>query len=96
METTNQHIFYKEFTNAEKKGTESVKLLFKTVFKNEVKSNYIYLTELAIVLNKKHKEYLTNNTRLSKLYNKLYEDVNEYAVQNLKFGDLDYYFDNVD
>lgn len=88
--------FWQDFTRAEKKSIDEVKKKHKELFKGEYKYNYIFLTELALVLSLKHKEHLTSNVRLSKLYNKLFEQTNEYAVQNLKFGELDYYFDNVD
>lgn len=88
--------FWQDFTRAENKSIEEVKKKYKEIFKGECKYNYIFLTELALVLNLKYKEYITSKTRLSKLYNKLFGDVNDYAIQNLKYEKLDYYFNNID
>lgn len=87
--------FWQDFTIADKFGTDAINDTFKRAF-NAWKDNYIYLTELVLVLNWKSHLYKQDNVRVSKLYNKLYEKANDYAIQNLKFGELDYYFDNVD
>jgi len=87
--------FWQDFTRAEKKGVDEIKKKYKELFKGEYKYNYIFLTELALVLNLKYKKYITTNVRFSNLYNKLFGDVNDYAIQNLKDIELDYYFDKI-
>ena len=87
--------FWQDFTIADKFGTDAINDTFKRAC-NAWKDNYIYLTELVLVLNWKSHLYKQDNVRVSKLYNKLYEKANDYAIQNLKFGELDYYLDNVD
>lgn len=87
--------FWNDFSIADKFGIDAINDTFKRAF-NSWKDNYIYLTELVLVLNWKSHQYKQDNVRVSKLYNKLYEKANDYAIQNLKFGELDYYFDNVD
>jgi hypothetical protein len=85
---------WQDFTKAERVGTDEVKNTYKSYFKNW-KTNYKYLTELVFILNAKSKEYNSFNIRFAKLYNKLYEDANDYAIQHLKGKDLDYYFERV-
>lgn len=86
----------KDFTTTEKKSIEEVKKKYKEIFSTKHNCNYIYLTELALVLRLKSEEHSLNNTRLSNLYNKLYEEVNNYIVQTLKDKELDYYFEKLD
>lgn len=87
--------FWQDFTIADKFGTDAIKDTFKRAFK-EWKKDYVYLTELVLVLNWKSWQYHQDNVRYSKLYAKLYEDANDYAVQNLKGKEFDYYFEQVD
>lgn len=87
--------FWQDFTIADKFGTDAIKDTFKRAFK-EWKKDYIYLTELVLVLNWKCWQHHQENVRYSKLYAKLYEDANDYAVQNLKGKEFDYYFEQVD
>lgn len=86
---------WQDFTKAEKTGTDEIKNTYKTYFKNW-KGAYLYLTELVFILNAKSKEHTSFNIRFANLYNKLYEDANDYAIQNLKGKELDYYFEKVD
>ena len=87
--------FWQDFSIADKFGVDAIKDTFNRSFK-EWKTDYVYLTELVLVLNWKAWQHYENNIRYSKLYTKLYEDANEYAVQNLKGKEFDYYFDKVD
>ena len=87
--------FWQDFTIADKFGTDAIKDTFKRAFK-EWKKDYIYLTELVLVLNWICWQHHQENVRYSKLYAKLYEDANDYAVQNLKGKEFDYYFEQVD
>lgn len=87
--------FWLEFTLAEKFGVDGIKSTFKKIFK-AYRNNYVDLTELVLVLNCKNREHHQENVRFAKLYNKLYEDANDYAIQNLKHEQLDYYFKNID
>ena len=87
--------FWQDFTIADKFGTDAIKDTFKRAFK-EWKTDYIYLTELVLVLNWKCWEHYQFNKSLSNLYGRLYEDANDYAIQNLKGKELDYYLEKVD
>ena len=92
MQTT----FWLDFTIADKFGTEAVKDTFQRAFK-EWKSNYIYLTELAIVTNWKCWEhYEKGNTELSEMYSTYYYTVRDYAIKHLKGAELKYYLSTTD
>ena len=58
------------------------------------------LTEYIMVLNWKiHQHYNDNrpgHMELSKLYNKLWEETDAWAMDNLKDSDLDYYLETTD
>lgn len=94
MKNKYENIFLQDFKNAERNGIDAIKYTFKKLFE-ENKTNYVYLTDLAIILNERSKKYKIVNTRFSKLYNKLYEELNDYVVQTLKDKKLDYYFNNI-
>ena len=92
MQTT----FWLDFTIADKFGTEAVKDTFQRAFK-EWKSNYIYLTELAIVTNWKCWEhYEKGDTELSEMYSIYYYTVRYYAIKHLKGVELKYYLRTTD
>ena len=74
MQTT----FWMDFSIADKFGTSAIKDTFKRAFK-EWKTNYIYLTELVIVLNHKIWQYYEKNDTYAKLYNDLWEEADNYA-----------------
>lgn len=64
---------------------------------NEWKDNYKYLTELVLVLN--HKicyHYAENGTDEENdkayLYNKLWNEANDYALENLQGEQADYFY----
>lgn len=95
MKSKYQNLFYQDFKIADKNGTDAIKYTYKKLFQ-ENKDNYVCLTDLAILLTEKVEKYKVVNTRISKLYNKLYEELNNYAVQVLKDKELDYYFNNVE
>lgn len=88
--------FWSDFTIADKFGLNAVKDTFNRAFR-EWKKNYKYLTELVIVLNDKCWYYYhNNNTELSKLYSDLYYQAREYALNNLKGEEYQYYFNCTD
>ena len=81
--------FYTDFSIADKFGTKAVKETFTRAFK-EWKSDYIYLTELVMVLNWKMFEH-QNNKELYTVYYDLWCKADEYAINNLT-GDEEKYF----
>lgn len=91
-----QTTFCSDFDIAEAFGIEAVKDTFKRAFE-EWKDNYVYITELAMVMN--HKcwyHFQMGRFELSKLYAEYYHKANDYAYSNLKGEELNYYFTTTD
>lgn len=86
--------FWSDFSIADRFGLEAVKDTYKRAF-NEWKNNYVYLTELVMVLNHKSWQY-QRLPALSELYANLYYQAHEYALDHLKGEELSYYFDVTD
>ena len=87
--------FWQDFTIANAFGINAVKDTFNRAFK-EWKSNYVYLTELVIVLNHKIWQHYEANNDIWKLYCDLYEKADNYAMEHLKGGDLEYFLEVTD
>lgn len=91
-----QTTFWQDFTIADKFGIDAVKDTFERAFK-EWKSDYIYLTELCIVMNwKTWLHYEHHNQELSKLYSDYYYKTYDYAVSHLKGNEFQYFWNLVD
>ena len=85
-----------DFTIADKFGIEAVKDTFKRAF-SEWKTDYIYLTELTLVINWKcWQHYEQNNIEISKLYSEYYYQLREYGLDNLKGKELEYFIKTLD
>ena len=91
MQTT----FWTDFTIADDFGENAIKDTFKRAF-NEWKENYIYLTELVMVLNWKIWEHFEKNTSFVKVYDELWREADEYACENLKGEELSYFYRTTD
>lgn len=92
MKTT----FWNDFTIADKFGNEAIKDTYKRAF-NEWKTDYIYLTELVMVLNWKCWEWYDNgNMERSQLYEKLFYKADNYALKHLKKDELKYFLNTTD
>ena len=87
--------FWQDFTIADKFGSNAIKDTFKRAFK-EWKDNYIYLTELVLVLNWKIFDWYRKDVVLSKIYEDLYEQADNYALDNLKGEELQYFLNTID
>lgn len=88
--------FWKDFSIADTYGLQAIQDTFNRAF-NEWKDNYKYLTELVLVLN--HKicyHYAENGTDEENdkayLYNKLWNEANDYALENLQGEQADYFY----
>ena len=55
-----------------------------------------YLTELVLVLNHKIWQYYETRPEFATLYNSLWEQADQYAVENLKDDELSYFYDVTD
>ena len=88
--------FWQDFTIADHFGASAIQDTYNRAF-NEWKSNYIYLTELVLVLNwKLWQHYDNGNMEISKLYNKLWNEANQYGLDNLKGTELEYFYWTLD
>ena len=84
--------FWQDFTIADHFGANAVRDTYKRAF-NEWKDDYRYLTELVMVLNHKLWEHWEKkHNALAKLYNDLWDETAQYAMDNLKGDELSYYF----
>lgn len=88
--------FLADFTIADKFGLSAIQDTYNRTF-NEWKNNYQYLTELVMVLNWKIWEhYEKNNQQYAELYNKLWEEADGWACENLHGEELSYFFQVTD
>lgn len=87
--------FYEDFSIADMFGASAVKDTYKRAFK-EWKSDYKYLTELIMVLNWKIFEHYNRNDTLAQLYDTLFREADEWAYNNLKGDELNYYIVTTD
>ena len=83
--------FWEDFSIADRFGVPAIHDTFKRAF-NEWKGNYIYLTELVIVLNHKIWQWYEKNDRYAELYNTLWEKADAYACDNLKGEELSHFY----
>lgn len=83
--------FWEDFSIADAFGEDAVTDTFIRAFK-EWKNNYKFLTELVIVLNHKIFQWCQVDENLARNYNELYRFANDYAVNNLKGKELEYYY----
>ena len=87
--------FWSDFSTAEQFGIEAVKGTFKRAFE-EWKGDYKFLTELVMVLNHKIWQWYEKNDELARVYNALWEEADNYGCENLKSGELDYFYETLD
>ena len=95
MDYEYQTTFWQDFTIADAFGDEAIEDTFNRAF-NEWKTDYKYLTELVLVLNHKVWQHYKESRNRARLYNRLYEEANDYAITHLKDKELDYYFETLD
>ena len=62
----------------------------------EWKENYKYLTELVLVLNHKIWQHYETRPEIATLYNTLWAQASQYAMEYLKDDELSYYYDVTD
>ena len=87
--------FWMDFSIAENFGADAIQETYDTAF-DEWKSDYKYLTELVMILNWKIWQYNESNEQYAKLYDKLWKQADEYACNNLKGEELDYFYQTTD
>lgn len=88
--------FLMDFSIADRFGEKAVRDTYKRAFK-EWKHDYIYLTELVLVLNWKIWEhYDKGNEKLSRVYDELWRTAQDYGYDNLKGEELKYFIRTLD
>lgn len=88
--------FYLDFSIAEKFGVEGVIDTYKRGLQTAVSMGYKALTEFVMVLNWKIWEHYQTNEPLAKVYNDLWKEADEYAMEHLKGNELSYYYKTTD
>ena len=84
--------FWEDFSIADRFGEKAIKDTFNRAFL-EWKNDYIYLTELVIVLNHKiWQHYNCGNFKYATLYNTLWEYADAHACDNLKGEELSFFY----
>lgn len=87
--------FWDDFTIAENFGKNAILDTYKRAFE-EWNDDYIYLTELVMVLNHKIWQWYERNELVARIYNDLWEKTNEYAWNTLKDDELTYFYRTTD
>lgn len=88
--------FWMDFSIADAFGVSAVEDTYNRAF-NEWKNNVEYITELVIVLNHKlWQHYERSNDELGVLYNRLWEEADDWCMDNLKDDDLKYFLEVTD
>lgn len=83
--------FWEDFSIADKYGVAGVKDTYKRAF-SEWEDDYKFFTELTLVLNHKIWQHYESNRELVALYDRLWREADEYAMNNFKGEELDYYY----
>ena len=87
--------FVQDFAIADKLGLKAIQDTFDRAF-DEWKNNYVYLTELVITLNLAIWHYHSNNDAYARLYNELWQIADNYALEDLKGSELNYFLRTTD
>lgn len=90
-----QTTFWDDFSIADLFGLSAIQDTFNRAFK-EWQEDYKFLTELVMVLNHKIWQYHEKKPEFATLYNTLYQEANQYAMENLKDEELSYFLDVTD
>lgn len=95
MSETFTTTFWMDFSIADRFGAPAVQDTFNRAFE-EWKGDYRYLTDLVMVLNHKLWAWYGKNDALARLYDRLYWQAADYAIDNLKGDELRYYLEVTD
>ena len=87
--------FWLDFSIAEAFGESVIQDTFESAFR-DWKHNYVYLTELVMVLNWKIFAWYEKDVKKSMLYQKLWEKADAWACENLKDDELSYFYQTTD
>ena len=84
---------FKEFM--QENGYDLITTFWEDTYKrafSEWKDDYKFFTELTLVLNHKIWQHYDSNRELAALYDRLWREADEYAMNNFKGEELDYYY----
>ena len=98
--------FWMDFSIADKFGLDAIKDTYSRVMK-EWSGDYIYMTELAMVINHKcwehyHRSrneltpFLSNHSVIGQWYKETYYNLLDWADKNLKGDELTYFYNTLD
>lgn len=98
--------FWMDFSIADKFGLDAIKDTYNRAF-NEWKTDVVYLTELAMVVNHKcwehyHRsqkqlpQFATNHSEIGRWYSNKYYELLDWADKHLKKKDLLYFYKTLD
>lgn len=87
--------FWQDFSIADMFGTNAIEDTYRRALK-EWKSDYKFLTELVMVLNWKIWEHYETDETAARLYNDLWIEAQEYALDNLVGNELKYFLEVTD
>lgn len=87
--------FYIDFSIADKFGLQAIQDTYNRAFEGW-KSDYKYITELAMVLNWKCWRWYEVKDDYSRLYAELFHKLDEWIFNNLREGELEYYIRTTD
>lgn len=87
--------FYEDFSIADAFGVNAIIDTYKRAFK-EWKHDYKYITEFIMALNWKIHEHYGRNDEYAEVYDGLWREADEWAMENLKDEALQYYLRTTD
>ena len=87
--------FWMDFSIADRYGIPAIKDTYSRAFE-EWKDNYIYLTELVLVLNWKIWQWYGKIEEFAEVYNELWEMADMYAMENLHGEEMNYFITTTD
>ena len=87
--------FWMDFSIADRYGIPAIRDTYNRAFE-EWKDNYIYLTELVMVLNWKIWQWYGKIEEFAEVYNELWEMADMYAMENLHGEEMNYFITTTD
>lgn len=91
MKTT----FWEDFTIADAFGVSAIEDTYNRAF-NGWKHDYVYITELSLVLNWKMFQWYEKDDSKYQIYYNLYTKLDAWCMDNLRNSELIYYIDTTD
>ena len=87
--------YYTDFGIAERFGTKAIRDTYQNAKRNWG-DNIKFFTEIVMVLNWKIWEHNESNREYALLYNRLWEEAENYAMNHFKGEELDYFLRTTD